>query len=346
LELIAMTNANSATVYASYDSQREHLCNHARAAGIEEACIKPVLDHLLPRYTEADETAIRYQRAFNRAAAAVYCLSALAVSVAVVQLLFVPELHQLIVIEVLAMLAALILIYVGRRGQWKYKWLNARHLAERIRGTMYTSVISGKHASGRPDPSAGLRFYRGLDEQLMQRTREAVSHEQLRHCQCDNVEAVRRFIVDAWILDQAVYHKNVAKKKHRAARRTHVTMALLFVATLAAATVHTAGVGHGAHEGYVTAGLAVGLVSILFTIALPAWASALHGINDLLDRERIATRSQGMAAVLREQAEQAASAETIEDLREIAAYVEWLSATENHEWLISLGFRRPPPVPA
>jgi hypothetical protein len=316
LELIAMTNANSATVYASYDSQREHLCNHARAAGIEEACIKPVLDHLLPRYTEADETAIRYQRAFNRAAAAVYCLSALAVSVAVVQLLFVPELHQLIVIEVLAMLAALILIYVGRRGQWKYKWLNARHLAERIRGTMYTSVISGKHASGRPDPSAGLRFYRGLDEQLMQRTREAVSHEQLRHCQCDNVEAVR------------------------------VTMALLFVATLPAPTVHTAGVGHGAHEGYVTAGLAVGLVSILFTIALPAWASALHGINDLLDRERIATRSQGMAAVLREQAEQAASAETIEDLREIAAYVEWLSATENHEWLISLGFRRPPPVPA
>src|SRR5205807_1468526 len=75
-------------------------------------------------------------------------------------------------------------------------------------------------------------------------------------------------------------------------------------------------------------------------IILPAFASALHAIGGIHDYERIATRSSRMAEILNGLKKSIGDASTENDLRREITRAETIMSTENHEWCVSLTFRR------
>jgi hypothetical protein len=83
----------------------------------------------------------------------------------------------------------------------------------------------------------------------------------------------------------------------------------------------------------------VGNVITCLAIILPAWGAAVHAVNVLRDRERIAARSHRMSHVLRRIADRADRASSLDELRAQVARAEEVMATENLEWWVSLSFR-------
>ncbi|MEI7526821.1 MAG: hypothetical protein WCJ95_20900 [Mariniphaga sp.] len=144
-------------------------------------------------------------------------------------------------------------------------------------------------------------------------------------------EAVRQFILAGWISNQAGYHRDNAIKKDRHALNHHRVIGVMLAVTLVAAIVHLLKVIHfPTLEYFITA----------LVVILPAFASAEHAIGSIHDFERIATRSARMNEILKSLERSIAKADTWDALKREIQRTEDIMSTENHEWCVSLSFRR------
>ena len=325
------------------DRNRKKLSDAATKAALPQDAIDPVLDILLPNYARADQLAIRYQQLYIHAAVWLQRLSSIAVSVVVAQVLFAPEQLWLIVFEILAMLLAVGLLRISRREAWHEKWLRDRHLAERLRIALFSTLArSGRSSQMQPDET--LPFYQSSDDWIVETCDRLAAEARDQHTATTEFEPMKKFLIAAWIGEQATYHAGNAERKGHAAHKAHLLGLAFFCVTMLMALFHLLGVGHeagGEHHG-------IGLVGQLITalaIALPAWGATIHSVNTLLERERISTRSAQMAQVLKQLARRAEQASTPEGFAGVISQAEELMLMENHEWWVSLSFR-PPILPA
>lgn len=325
------------------DRNREKLSNAAKTAALSQEAIEPVLDILLPNYARADQLAIRYQQLYIQAAVWLQRLSSIAVSVVVAQVLFFPERLWLILFEIFAMLLAVALLRISRREAWHEKWLRDRHLAERLRIALFTTLAkSGRHQQPRPDET--LPFYQSSDDWIVETCERLAAAARDKHTVTIEFDPLKRFLIAAWIDEQANYHTGNAQRKGRAAHKAHRLGLAFFCVTMLMALLHLLGVGHAAGDEHHGVGLVGQLITAL-AIALPAWGATIHSINTLLERERISTRSAQMAQVLKQLVHRAEQAGTPEELALVISQAEELMLMENHEWWVSLSFR-PPILPA
>jgi hypothetical protein len=124
------------------------------------------------------------------------------------------------------------------------------------------------------------------------------------------------------------------------------------VATLLLALAHLSGLGHEQGERAHDPGDShaagpmhyVALTISALAISLPAWGAAVHAINTLLERERIAERSAQMSTVLFEIAGRMERTTALVDLQNEVRRARDILLAENQEWLASLRFR-PPVLP-
>jgi hypothetical protein len=79
---------------------------------------------------------------------------------------------------------------------------------------------------------------------------------------------------------------------------------------------------------------------VSLVIILPSFASAQHAIDSVRDSERIATRSAMMKELLSSIAHKMKDAPGWEELNREIRRAEDIMSTENHEWCVSLSFRR------
>jgi hypothetical protein len=316
----------------------QHLQRDADRANLPASSLDCLLQRLLPHYARADQLALHYQRLYLRTAVALYGLAAFAVSIAAVQVLFFPEQLWLIAFEIAAMLTAVVLWRLSRREAWHEKWLHDRHLAEQLRTMLFTTLLGRDRNRAWEQSHRILAFYRGPDTWV----RDAHAHllSIAMECQPKNIPlaALKRFVIDGWISSQADWHAKNGQQKETAARRARWVGISLFVTTLIMATLHLLGVGHGQHGDHAE-GFPVGNVITCLAIILPAWGAAVHAVNVLRDRERIAARSHRMSHVLRRIADRADRASSLDELRAQVARAEEVMATENLEWWVSLSFR-------
>jgi hypothetical protein len=308
--------------------QRAHL--ESAIGKDHSATLEPVMKHLLPLYARNEAQARRWQKRFNFTAISIYILSALAVTVSIVQYLFFPESEVLVLAEILMMVLALSLIVISRRLRWQNRWLESRHLAERLRVAMFTGLIPD-FVRTLPDPAEMQKHYRGPEPEMLRSVAETMAHPEVQACRCNNLPALRQYLAAGWIRDQARYHKKVAGRRHSSAHIYEWALILFFGLTLLSAVLHL--LHANVHE-----------IPILLSISLPAWAAATHGINDLLDHERIAERSHNMAKVLEGLAERMETAADLDAVRKVAGDAEWIMMSENLEWLVSSTFHKPPVV--
>ena len=326
-----------------FDKNWCKLSKTAADSALPYEAIGPVLEVLLPNYARADQLAARYQELYLFAALWLQRLSSIAVSVVVFQVLFFPEWLWMILLEILAMLLAVVLLRISRREAWHEKWLRDRHLAERLRIAMFTTLTkSGRNSQPRPDET--LPFYQSPDDWIVETCERLAAVARDKHTAVVEFEPLKRFIIAAWLEVQATYHKGNAKRKGGAAHKAHLQGLIVFCVTMLMALLHWLGVGHaaaGEHHGF---GI-VGQLITLLAIVLPAWGATIHSVNTLLERERISTRSAQMAKVLAQLVREAKQANTPEEFASVISQAEEPMLMENHEWWVSLSFH-PPILPA
>jgi hypothetical protein len=325
--------------------ETEELQKHANATQLPQETLDPILEHLVPLYAWSTQMANVYQLLYRFAGKGIPLLSAAAVTIATFQVLFFPRLYPLIWFEVLLILLAAILLRVSRNEAWHEKWLNDRHLAERLRTAMHMVLVQKDYGLSQDHPEQLLPFYSAPDvwflapmDQFIQTTRKQIG-DLSKSPQL--LEPLREFLCESWISSQANWHVSNAVKKKRGVNRSHLIGLAMVLLILFMAIQHAIGVGHtDDHTGHFRLAR-IDLWITLFAITLPAWAAAGHAVDTLLDYERIAERSKQMAPRLESIATVVQQASTFDALNTAAHESQDIMAVENLEWLASLRFQRP-----
>ena len=326
---------------AAIEKKVQELTQCAKAAELPDARVQSVIDNILPYFVHADELAIHYERRHVLASKAIFVLSALAVTIAVFQTLFFPHLAWLIAFEIAAMLALLLFFGLNRWRSWHEKWLHDRHFAEQMRTATYALTLSGDPAMPLVEPRKTLSFYAGPRNWLHAAIRQVIINARQPKITAAELEPVKRYLIEGWLKEQRKYHFDNARKREKAAHKVHWSVVILMGATLAMATLHLFGIGHGHSEIPL---LLPELWITFLAIVLPAWGAAIHGIGKQLEYERIAARSEKMAEVISQSIDNVEYADTVEKLEQVVGEVARLMGLENYEWWVLLSFDKAVPV--
>ncbi len=331
---VAEYNSDRAFRKSSYDKVLERnltkIEGTARNTGLDLRFIQPLLDDLVPHYARADSLAVHYRKLHTRSAIWLYRLAAIAVAIAVFQALYFPERTGWTVLEILALIGAVIMFRVSFAKHWHEKYLNYRHLAERIRILLFQSV-AGQQTEKKSILKQPLPFYPGPGGWVLDVFDEIKQGLSSFTVPQERFIEVKRFVTEGWVSDQADYHAKNAVIKERHSIRDHRIIGALLAGTLAAAFIHFLRIVHDP---------AIENLIVSMVIILPSFASAQHAIDSVRDSERIATRSAMMKELLRSIALTMNDAPGWEELNREIRRAEDIMSTENHEWCVSLSFRR------
>lgn len=311
----------------------EPLRRAAETRGLTGAALDGVVSTILPQFVRADTLAAVYQHKHSRAVNGVLYLAALAVTVALVQVLFFPEQLWIIGFEIAAMVGVFGLWLSGRRQAWHEKWLRYRYLAERLRIATFTALLGSRRQEAVADP---LPFYRGPQEWLSH-TVDALVTTASRSVAALPLDPLKAFVRDAWLAEQQTFHRRNASQKTRSARRRHVLGLALFGATLVMALLHLLGVGHYSEAQPLV--LRPGLWITFLALVLPVWAGAVHAVTSQLELERVAARSGRMAHALEPLVDRLVYAENHDAVRDVLDATADLMMIETHEWWVLLSFQ-------
>ncbi|MDH3438979.1 MAG: hypothetical protein OEN48_18640, partial [Betaproteobacteria bacterium] len=312
----------------------------AARTGLAADCLAPLIRTLLPHYARADQLAARYQALYTTAARWLYGLAAVAVTIPVLQVLFLPDQSWIIGFEVLALLVILALLEIGRHDAWHDKWLQDRHLAERLRTAMFMVLVDVAGPRRTAPLERFLPFYDAVGAWVGHAAARLTREASTLRCHVDQVGPLRDFVLRAWIDGQTEHHQNSVGRHRGLSRRAHRVGLVLFVVTLVAASLHAVGIGHVEDARELSAWGVIGFTLIALSIALPAWGVAVHAINSMLDRDRISARAERMCRILEyEIARDIEQATSFEELRDAVGRAGELLLRENYEWLTSLAFQ-------
>jgi hypothetical protein len=319
---------------AAAGSQYEDLARQAQEAGLAADLLAILPKHLLPHFVRADLLAVRYQRRHARAGTAVYLLAAAALTTVVLQTLFLPDLPQLLWLEVTFMAAILLLLAASRADEWHRKWIDYRFLAERLRAALFLSTASLD--CDPPKPLPHLAFSHRPDDWMV-RAFTWIWNTRPRDA-CDRTlvfEPLRNFILAAWIAGQAGYYR-VNSGQHRRKHRLLVRSGeALFALTLVAAAVHATAFGERVLPALPS------LPDILAAAAtiLPGVGAALAGIRMHREYLRNAERYSHMARYLASIAEQIGQTCETQSLIGLLREANDVMLRENQDWRVVVLFQ-------
>lgn len=247
---------------------------------------------LAPRYARADAEATAMGQLYRSGFVANFSLSALAVMLALAGLMVPPVLKPVLSAgEVGAVAAILWLTHVGRGRGWHRRWIEQRHLAERLRCLALAAQL------GDLSPSFG-RIETGADAELRGLAR-ALGLPSVR-VDGDYLACVRAGLT-AMLDDQVAYNFANARRMHRLDHRLHRIGTLLFAlgaaVTLCVLLLEIGVHATGSHRlealsPHVTLGATV------LSAFLPAIGAAIYGIRMQGDFSGVAARSHVLAEAL------------------------------------------------
>jgi hypothetical protein len=293
------------------DQQEGRWAETATYAGMPSQELRPHLRWILPYLVRANLLAERYQTYYVGFGTAMFVLAWLAVAAAAVQILSPSRLELVALLEASSMLVALGLIGVAHWMQAHRRWISYRSLAERFRVAFFMSLTGvGTEQTASLDPT-GARpndwTSRSFTEVWMARPKEDRP--------ASSLDALKRFLNDAWIGHQIDYYQRAATKNRRREQVLSAIVSTLFVSTLLVAGFH--GLGALVHG----AALVPAEWLILLAIILPAAAASVGGIRAQREYESNASRFAHMAQrlmVFRRRLEAASDAATVEAITELA----------------------------
>jgi hypothetical protein len=276
---------------------------------------------LVPFLARADLLAMRVHRRFRTLSTAMFVMAAAAVAVVAVQTNFFPSQDWLVSLEILLLVVLLAIPLLRNRMRLHERWTSYRFLAERLRSAYFLTLAGTGDRRQQADQSASFSdptaawIERALAQIMGSRPRVALTPA--------DVIPLRTFLSNCWIGGQAKYHYATATRSGRWEQWLRRATACLFGITLISAVLHAIGLGPKLH-------LAAGLVVV--SLSVPAAGAALHGIGTQQEYRRHAQRCRRMVTQLTRLQYQMNDAESLTQIRRIAANVERSMREESTDW--------------
>lgn len=246
---------------------------------------------LVHRYARADAQASLFALRFRSSFVVNFALAGLAVLFALSGLLF-PDLKKILITAELVVI--LIIIANTRRAaniNFHRRWIDRRHLAERLRQLMITSILGRlglrEVENGTREPGWASWYARASARELgLAGTKVDEAYlSRLRQTMLELIE------------DQADYHRANRDAMHRANHRLHLLGDTLFGGTIIACVSYlTISFTVGKDTSFFGFGMAE--IVTLLTALFPALAAALYGIRMQGDFAATSERSALIARML------------------------------------------------
>jgi hypothetical protein len=231
----------------------------------------------------SDTIAARYAQKFRSTFVTTFIVGAVAVLAAAASLLFPPATKWLFTCtEAVLMIVILANNARSRHNGWHQRWLQAREVAERLRGALPQWVLGGRFEHAFKEEETWPAWY----------CRAHVRAAGMRSTKMD-FTALKdaRSSLESALRNQCMYHEHAAKRMMKIETRLERAGEMLFLATLVIAVLYTAyALSHMSIFGefevelkYIVTALAVGL---------PALATAMDLLRATNDFGGIAHRSE------------------------------------------------------
>ncbi len=246
---------------------------------------------LAPRFARADATATHVAQLFRSGYVTNFSFAALAVVLSLLGLALPSALKPvLIVLEFMVIATILLVTRAGNRSQWHRRWLDNRHLAERLRCLTVAAQL------GELELRSGADLRPGWVDWYARATARALGMPSVR-VDPAYLACVRDGL--ATLIDgQIDYLRNDAHRMHRLEHRLHQLGTILFAMTaiicvglliykMADKMVGMAALDAIAHP--------VLTATTIASAALPAIGAAIYGIRMQGDFAGIAERSESLA---------------------------------------------------
>jgi hypothetical protein len=288
--------------------------------------VRQFVDYVQPYFHRAEQIARSSQLLFLRLTRMLYSLAAAAVVVVATQIIFFASHPAIVWAEVVALVAVVITLMLGRRARWHDRWLAARYLAERIRSGVFLAATGagdglrpvtaggGQADTAEPDPNRewAERAYREIYRRA---SRSPVPDSE--------VPALRKLLIDAWIDDQIEYHKKTSRRLAKRQRQlTWLAVALFGVSAVVALL-------HSMHLLETRSGPDLwGYLSVV----IPAIGAALSGYGAQREYARLAERSRLMVARLSEAKDLVMDSQRLLSLQRATRSTELLMRSETADW--------------
>jgi hypothetical protein len=248
-----------------------------------------------PRFTQADALATRVAQVFRSGYVTNFSFAALAVVLSLLGLALPGALKPaLIILEFMVIATILIVTRVGNLANWHRRWLDNRHLAERLR------CLSVSAQLGELELRTGAELRPGWVDWYARATAREIG---LPSARVDNayLKGVRDALTHL-IDDQIAYLQNDAHRMHRLDHRLHNSGTALFAMTamvcvsLLAFKLTDKIVGLAVLDTVADPFLTAATIA---SAAFPAIGAAIYGIRMQGDFAGIAERSAGLAENLK-----------------------------------------------
>jgi hypothetical protein len=315
---------------------RDHFEKPKTARDIPATVRELVNRCLFPYYAQASILAKESQKRFYRAGKFIYVLSAAAVGCAALGVLvpllaeagFSAELVLLIII-------ALTLRQAGRKHSHQ-GWIENRFLAERIRCGIFMAICGVE-----PRPIEVLP-YMGHSQTVNDWTVRVFDEiwdrlPPLAGCSHGECLILNPYVRDAWIGDQANFHKGKKEREGRARKRLAVAGNIVLPITIAAAALHLLLMWLAAgptEESIQWAHQGLTFIALLF----PAIAASLAGMEAHREYLRLEKRSANMAPQLEQFSKQLASATDPVRFESLLQQADELMLRETQDWLMLMRY--------
>jgi|GEM_PF-5928261 len=304
---------------------------HSEKSGIRELFLKPLRDHLLPHYIRADLLALKYQKRHMLAGKLIYGLAAGAVALAT--LYMINKVHELLIVELAAVSAILLLLVCAYIGDWQRKWLDYRFLAERIRVGLFLCVAGTDCKIPKPPPY--------LDNPHMQDDWTNRSFSWIwskRPKDKPNIPYVyvKNFLRTAWIDYQVDYYDKASKRHGKNNRSNTIFGETLFALTILAVTLEVSGFGDALTSNFIDGSKILTSLAII----LPTASAAFAGIRFHHEYLRNAERYTHMARYLSTISEKMKQAQDMKALTDILKEAHEMIFLENWDWRVAFRLRK------
>ncbi len=282
---------------------------------------------VLPFFGRAERVAQSSQQLFLRLTLLLYSLAAGAVCVVATQVIFLNRSPHVVWAEVVALVAVVITLALGRRARWHDRWIAARYLAERIRSGVFLAATGAGDdlrpladmmrmaGSDRPDPNREWAE-RAFREIYWRAPRYPIKESEL--------PVLQELLMQAWIDDQARYHKKAHDRLHKRQRLLTSLAIGLFAVSAMVALFHSLSwfeppSGRPDIWGYLS-------------VVIPAIGAALAGYGAQREYARQAERSAMMVIRLAEARQMLEDISDLAGLRRAARSIELLMRSDTADW--------------
>lgn len=288
--------------------------------------VQRLVTYAQPYFHWAEQTARASQRLYLRLARLLYSLAGAAVVLVATQIIFLDKYPRVVWAEVVALVAAIITLTVGRLVRPHDRWIAARYLAERIRSGVFLAAVGADDTSQLPPEAARSAYPAASDpnrEWADRAFREISCRTPTSPVLAAELPVLRPMLIRAWIDDQISYHRRTAARLARRQRQLTWLAAGLFGVSALAALFHSMNILVEPSAPDVW-----GYLSII----IPAIGAALSGYGAQREYARLAERSRLMLFRLLEVRRLVAEAKDLPALQQTARGTALLMQAETADW--------------